>query len=126
MAITIKVNGTALPGEVVEIERGDELLWSDGTGRGAVNGLLVGSVVAAKQTWQIRWGVVTQAQNDAIRAIPQGFFTLLVQDEPSNIEDEPSILAYLSAYRSNITGSHVGTLGGASYWKDVEVQLIER
>lgn len=119
MAITIKVNGTALPGEVVEIERGDELLWSDGTGRGAVNGLLVGSVVAAKQTWQIRWGVVTQAQYDAIRAIPQGFFTLLVQDGSST-------LANLSAYRSNITGTHVGTLGGASYWKDVEVQLIER
>lgn len=119
MALTISVNGTQLPGEIVEIRRGDELLWSDGTGRGATDGLLVGSVVAKKQTWTIRWGVVTQTDYDSIRGIPQGFFTLLVMDGLSTLFSG-------SAYRSNVAAEHLGSFGGTTYWKGVEVQLTER
>lgn len=118
MAITIKVNGTALP-SAVEVERGDEMLWSDGTGRGATNGLLVGSVVAKKQTFRVQWGVLTSAEYEQVRAIPEDFFTLLVQDGSAT-------LANLPAYRSNITGSVLGTYGGTTYWKGVEVQFTEQ
>ena len=43
-ALTVKINGTALPEGVVEMKMDNELLWSEGTGRAAENGLLVGSV----------------------------------------------------------------------------------
>lgn len=117
--LTIKVDGTALPGEVVEMKRGDETLWSDGTGRSADNGLMVGSVVASKQTWTVRWGIVTQTQYDRIRAIPTGFFALLIQEGSST-------LASITCYRSNVTGEYLGVHGGTAYWRDAEVQFIER
>ena len=117
--LEVKVNGTALPDGIVAIERGDEMLWSDGTGRSATTGQMVGSVVAKKQTWALRWGVVPQADYDSIRAIPQGFFTLLVTAGGTQ-------LASISAYRSNVTGQYLGIHGSTGWWRDVEVQLIER
>lgn len=119
MAISLTANGTALPAELTELRRGDELLWSEGTGRGATDGLLVGSVVARKQTWQAVWAVLTKAQYDVVRAIPQGFFTLLVKDGNTTI-------ATLTVYRSNVEGQLLGTFGGTTYWRDVSVQFIER
>lgn len=118
MALTISVNGTALP-SAVEVERGDEMLWSEGTGRGATDGLLVGSVVAKKQTFKVRWGVLTSAEYEQVRAIPQGFFALLVKDGSTT-------LASMTAYRSNVTGTVLGTYAGTTYWKDAEVQFTQR
>lgn len=117
--LTIEVDNVALPGEVVEIKRGDETLWSDGTGRSADNGYMVGSVVAAKQTWAVKWGVVTQAAYDQIRAVPSGFFGL-------RVTVGSSVLADITCYRSAVTGEYLGVHGGVGYWKGVEVQFIER
>ena len=119
MALTVKVNGTALPGELIELQPSDETLWSDGTGRSAENGLMVGSVVAKKQTWSAKWGVITLAQYSQIRNIPEGFFTLLIQDGSTTISN-------ITAYRSPVKGNIIGTFGGTTYVKDAEVQFIER
>lgn len=119
-ALQLSVGSTVLPGGVVELTRGDEMLWSDGTGRGASDGLLVGSVVARKQHWGIRWGVIPQSDYDAIRnALPPRFVTFRVQIDGSTV-------AEIAAYRSEINGEFLGVHGGTPYWKDVEVELIER
>lgn len=117
--LVVTAAGTVLPDGIVAIERGDEMLWSEGTGRSATTGLMVGSVVAKKQTWALRWGVVTQGDYDTIRAIPAGFFALTVTSGGTT-------LASINAYRSNVSGQFVGNINGTGYWKDVEVQLIER
>lgn len=119
MALVIKAGSTTLPAEVVEIKRGDEILWSDGTGRSASSGLMVGTVVATKQTWALRWGVITQAEYDVIRSIPTGFFAL-------SVKEGSTTLASLTCYRSNVSGSYMGIVGGTGYWRDVEVEMIEQ
>ena len=119
MALTVTCGGVRMPPEIVELKRGDEMLWSDGTGRGATDGLLVGSVVARKQTWNIRWGMLDAVQYDVVRAIPPGFFTVLVADGQSTIWSG-------TCYRSNISGECAGAFGGTTWWRGVEVQLTER
>lgn len=120
MGVTIRINNTTLPGGVVAIKRSDELLWSEGTGRSATSGNMVGSVVAKKQTYSIEWGVITQAQYDAIRsAIVQGFFTL-------TITVGSTTLANISAYRGTISGQLLSTIGTSNYWKGVTVDVVER
>ena len=117
--LAITVGGTALPGGVVSIKRGDELLWSEGTGRSATTGVRVGSVVAAKQTWPVKWGVVSQADYNAIRAaVPGGFLSI-------SIEVNGSVTSF-NGYRGSITAEHIGTHGGTAYWKDLTIDFIER
>lgn len=118
--LSLTVNNTTLPGEVTEFRRGNELLWSEGTGRAANNGLMVGSVVANKQTFSIVWGVITQAQYEAIiAAFPSGFFTF-------RATEGSRVISNVTAYRSNITGEYLGAHGGVGYWKNVSVDLVER
>lgn len=117
--LTITCNGVQMPHETVELRSSDELLWSDGTGRGAADGYLVGSVVAQKRTFNIRWGVLTDAEYAIVRAIPRGFFPVVVADGSTTLWSG-------TCYRSNITADLVGIHGGTRYWKDAEVQLTER
>ena len=117
--LRITVGGTVLPGGVVSIKRGDELLWSEGTGRSADSGVMVGSVVASKQTWTIKWGIISQTDYNAIRAaVPGGFLTI-------SIEVDGAVTSF-SGYRGAITAEHIGTHGGVAYWKDLTIDLIER
>ena len=118
MALTIACDGVTLP-DMTKAGRGDEMLWSDGTGRGATNGLLVGSVVAEKQTWSLEWGPLTTAEYDVVRAIPIGFFAVAVSDGSATVWEG-------TCYRSNVTGECMGTFGGTTYWGGVTVQLTER
>ena len=117
--ITVSVGGTTLPEGIVELKRGDELLWSEGTGRSASSGQMVGSVVAQKQTFSIRWGVITAGQYATIRsAIGSGFLSLTITINGSSISE--------TVYRGSMTGEFVGVFGGVAYWKDIVVELIER
>ena len=118
MALALYAGGVHLP-DPVEVRRGDELLWSEGTGRGAEDGLLVGSVVAKKQTYTVRWGVIPWSDMATIRSIPQGFFRFQAMDGSEELAD-------FTAYRSDVQSTLLGTFGGVRYWKDVEVQFTER
>ena len=119
-SLTISVGGTTLPGDVTKLKRGDELLWSEGTGRAADSGQMTGSVVASKQTWEIGWGPITQAQYDTIRgAVTGGFLALSISLNSTSI-------ASATVYRGSISGSVLGVFGGTTYWENVAVQLIER
>lgn len=117
--LTIKVGGTTLPGDVIALERGDELFWSEGTGRSATDGMMAGSVVAMKQTWKVAWGPITQAQYDAIRsAIGAGFLSLLIKVDSTTVTS-------CTIYRGAITGEMLGCFGGTIYWGNVTVELVE-
>ena len=120
-ALTVKINGTALPEGVVEMKMDNELLWSEGTGRAAENGLLVGSVVAVKRTLSLTWGVLTQTQvNTLMAALPNGFFNLQVSTYNNT-------LVNMSAYHSAVNlGNYAGKAGNACYWKGFSVDFIER
>lgn len=118
--LVVKVGGTTLPGEVVELKRSDELLWSEGTGRAASTGKMAGSVVAQKQTYSLKWGVITDAQYASIRsAIGGGFLSL-------DVKVNGATLADCTVYRGNITAELLGVFGGTAYYKDASVELIER
>ena len=120
MAIAkVSIGSTVLPDGIVSIKRGDELLWSEGTGRAAVSGLMVGSVIAQKMTFTVKWGVITQADYDAIRAAATGgFFNLRIELDGA--------VTTMAAYRGSITAEHLGTFGGVGYWKGVTVDFVER
>lgn len=120
MAISIEVAGTRLPEGLVSLSRGSELLWSEGTGRAAASGLMVGSVVAEKQTYTLTWGVIDQAAYNAlIAAFPPGFFAF-------RVVNDGNVLADIMAYRSTVSGEHIGTHGGKSWWRGVSVDIVER
>ena len=119
-ALDIRINGQAIPNGIVSLRRGDEILWSEGTGRSAESGVMVGSVVAAKNTYSIQWGIITQEEYAAIISIiPLGFFTLTIATNGGTI-------ANIQAYRGNISGDYIGKHGGRAYWQGVAVDFIER
>lgn len=118
-SLSISLDGTALPGDVVTLKRSDELLWSEGTGRAASDGTMTGSVVAGKQTWEVAWGPVTAAQYAAIRSAASGGFMAL------SIALNNSTLAACTVYRGAVGGELMGVFGGVTYYRDVSLQLIE-
>ena len=118
--LEIKFGGSALPTEVTELKRNDELLWSEGTGRSATTGEMTGSVVATKQTWTISWGVITAAQYATIRSVIDGGFKNL------SIKLNNTTLANCTAYRGAISGELMGSFGGTIYYRGVSVELVER
>ena len=118
MAFVVTAGSVTLPSGVTTFKRGDELLWSEGTGRGATSGKLVGTVIANKATYTLEWGVLTNTEYQTIRTIPNGFFNFTASSDGVT-------LANISAYRGAITGDMLTTLDGV-YWKGVSVSFIER
>ena len=117
MAVTIRTNGVTLPSPV-EIGTGEEIIWSANTGR-STTGLMIGDVVAEKRTFQITWGVLTAAEYEVIRTnIRSGFqpFTITAGGTSTTI----------TAYRSTISGTLMGTYGGVTYYRDVTTSIIQQ
>ena len=117
MAVTITANGVALPSPV-EIQTGEEIIWSANTGR-STTGLMIGDVVAEKRTFSITWGVLTAAEYEVIRTnLRSGFhpFTLTADGAEATV----------TAYRGTITGTLLGTYGGVTYYKDVTTSIIQQ
>lgn len=115
--IVIKAGSVTLPSPDA-ITTSDEIIWSANTGRSS-SGKMIGDVVAEKQTFQIHWGVLTKAQRDSIRTrLQPGFhpFTITEDGESTTID----------AYRSTITCDAVGTFGGVTYYKNMQVSIIQQ
>ena len=119
-SLEIKFGGAALPDNVTELKRGDELLWSEGTGRSASTGEMAGSVVAEKQTWSVSWGPLTVAQYTTLRNALVGGFKAL------SIKLAGSTLANITAYRGTVSGELMGHIGSTTYYKGVSVEFVER
>ena len=80
---------------------------------------MVGDVVAGKRTLNIRWGVLTAAEYDVLRAnIRSGFhpFTIAVDGVSTTI----------TSYRGAITATMLGTYGGVTYYRDAAVSVIQQ
>ena len=117
MSISISAGGTALPSPT-ELTVSEEIIWSANTGRGA-SGLMLGDVVAEKETFEIHWGVLTAAQREAIRSrLVSGFFPVTVTIGETAVT--------LTVYRGTLTGSLLGTFGGVTYYKDTAVTIIQQ
>ncbi len=117
MSVSITAGGTVLPSPT-ELAASDEIIWSADTGRSEA-GAMLGDVVAEKQTWEIRWGVLTKAARELIRAkLTSGFIPVTITIDGTAVT--------LTVYRGTLTGSVLGTFGGVTYFKDVAVTLIQQ
>ena len=118
--VEVKINNVTLPSSITALKRNDELLWSEGTGRAANSGLMVGSVVSKKMTYNITWGVLNQSEYNAIRnAFTDDFFNL-------KITLNGEVVCNASFYRGTITADVLQSLGNTNYWKGVAVDLVQR
>ena len=109
---------TQLPSPVsIQIKR--EQIWSEDTGRaqsGANQAEMIGTSVAEKLTYDIKWGVLTGSQLSVITTnMPRGFFYFGVNTSTGTTK----------FYRSEITYDIVQA-GTETYYKDVSVSVIQK
>ncbi len=119
-SVNVSIGGASMPGGLVAIKRSDELLWSEGTGRAATTGQMVGSVVARKQSYTLEWGVLTASQYATVRGVAGSGFVSLV------ITVDGATLADCTVYRGKVDGELLGVIGGTTYYKGVTLELVER
>lgn len=119
--IEIRSRNTLLPSPV-ELSRGHEIIWSANTGRSIEAGAgarMIGDVVAQKQTFQIKWGYLTQSEyNTLLTYLSAGFnpFSLKMGTETINI----------TAYRGTLVGELGGAFGGEVWYKSASVDIVQQ
>lgn len=100
----------------------EEIIWSANTGRSITpsdGALMMGDVIAQKKTFNITWGVLTQAEyNSIVSSIQAGFkpFTLVLGEQVITI----------SSYRGTITAELLGSPGGEVFYRNANVTIIQR
>lgn len=119
----------------VEITPSRELIWSADTGRaqeGENKAKMIGSVVGAKITYNIKWGVLPSGDGSTTIECFQRITTLLQGTAPSEFFyfGVGQTLASAQAgaivcYRGNIDYAML-PIGANTYYKDISVQLIEQ
>ena len=101
-----------------------EMIWSENTGRaqsGSNKAKMIGDVVAEKRTYNVKWGVITDAELTQIKTkLPTGFFYFGVGTSLANAKNVAT-----KYYRSEITGDYL-PIGNNIFWKDVTVSVIEQ
>ena len=116
-------NMSVLPSPV-EVSPSFETIWSEDTGRaqsGQDKAKMIGSVVAEKKTYAIKWGVLTDSDMTAIRnKLTAGFFYFGLGTSLSSAKASAG-----KFYRSEIAGQYL-PIGNNIYWKDVSVSVIEQ
>ena len=109
-----------------------EIIWSEDTGRaqsGVDKAKMIGSVVAEKNTYSIKWGILPATSDDKENYkrikdnLPPGFFYFCIATTPPDANNN-----YHGAqkyYRSEIQ-SDLLPVGGTLYYKDISVQVIQQ
>jgi hypothetical protein len=126
MAIKIYAAGTAetldsheLPSPT-QLQMTKEQIWSENTGRDvSSNATMTGRFVATKYTANIAWGMMTYNDLQTIQnQLSTGFFWFkaVIGSETHSFE----------AYRGNIAYEVAGMAGGQVWYKNVQVDVIER
>ena len=118
------VNGmTELPSPVA-VKKSKELIWSQNTGRaqsGSNQAKMIGDVVAEKETYNIKWGIITDANLSTITTnLPKGFFYFAMASDLASAKAHP-----IKCYRSQID-YEVLPVGSTIYIKDATVDVIEQ
>lgn len=114
----LRCDGQELPAPV-SIKVDDEIIWSSSTGR-ALDGTMLGDVVAEKKTLAINWGVL---QEDALVLIKSkliaGFFPITFHDDGQDIT--------ITSYRSTLSKEVIGRLDdGIFYYRSASVSIIQQ
>ncbi len=116
--MVIKAGGVELPAPV-SLKINDEIIWSSDTGR-ALDGTMIGDVVAEKKDISINWGFMTEDDYSLIKNnLIAGFFPITVHDDGSDIT--------IDTYRGTLSKEAVGDIGDGNYWyRSVTVQIIQQ
>ena len=108
----------------VEVSPTHEIIWSEDTGRaqsGANKAKMIGSVVAQKKTYNVKWGVLQSSEFATLTAkLTAGFFRFGMGTSASGATSNSII-----AYRSEISYA-VLPIGNDIYYKDVACSIIEQ
>lgn len=118
MSFLLRGGGIDLPAPV-SISVGYELIWSADTGR-ALDGYMIGEVIAEKMNVAIKWGMLTETQVALIKsALRAGFFSFEFRDCGQNQKIE--------VYRGTLSAEQRGELGDGIFWyNSATVDIIQR
>ena len=113
-SILADTSGAELPAPV-SMSIGDEIIWSENTGRTS-SGCAVGTVIAEKQTVNITWGILDEAEITQIETkIPKGFIKLYI------------FCKLYEVYRGTLTKEVMGFIGdGRRYYRSATTDIVER
>lgn len=111
---------TELPSPV-SLKPSYETIWSEDTGRaqsGTNKAKMIGSVVASKRTYAIKWGILSYSEFEQVKSLlHSGFFYFGIgTSSPSDPE---------KFYRSEISVDVIQA-GDTIYYKDASVSVIEQ
>ena len=103
----------------VSIKVDDEIIWSSSTGR-ALDGTMLGDVVAEKKTLSISWGVLQEDELVLIKnKLVAGFFPITFHDDGQDIT--------ITSYRGTLSKEVIGELDdGIFYYRSARVSIIQQ
>lgn len=101
----------------VSIKVDDEIIWSSSTGR-ALDGTMLGDVVAEKKTLSISWGVLQEDELVLIKSkLVAGFFPITFHDDGQDIT--------ITSYRGTLSKEVIGELNDISNLEiEVEIMMV--
>lgn len=107
-------SGDELP-TPVSMSIGEEIVWSANAGRVA-SGKMQGTVVTEKDTTNISWGILTEAEIKTLeKKFPKGFHKCYILGQLYEV------------YRGTLTKELLGYIGdGVLYYRSASVDIIER
>lgn len=115
--MVIKAGDVELPAPV-SLKVDDEIIWSVSTGR-ALDGTMLGDVVAEKKNISIQWGLMPETDCKLIKdSLISGFFPITISCGSNNIT--------ISVYRSTLSREFLGELDDGCWYRSVSVQIIEQ
>lgn len=114
----LKCGNINLPSPV-KMSVDDEIIWSSDTGR-ALDGIMMGDVVAEKKNLGIEWAWLTEQEATLIKNnLIAGFFPITFRDY--------GIEVTIESYRATISKDVGGNIGdGNFYYKSVSTSIIQR
>lgn len=119
------VNGMVELPSPDEINQTSELIWSENTGRSQQSSdkaKMIGDVVGEKDTYEIKWGIITAADYRRIKTyLTKGFFYFAIGTSLSEAK-----AAAKKFYRSEIAGGIVPSIDSVIRYKGVQVSVIEQ
>lgn len=114
----LRCDGQELPAPV-SIKVDDEIIWSSSTGR-ALDGTMLGDIVAEKKTLSINWGILNEDEMALIKnKLIAGFFPITFHDDGQDIT--------ITSYRGTLSKEVLGDIGdGNYYYRSASVSIIQQ
>lgn len=103
----------------VSIKVDDEIIWSSSTGR-ALDGTMLGDVVAEKKTLSINWGILKEDEMALIKN------KLIARSFPITFHDDGQDIT-ITSYRGTLSKEVIGELDdGIFYYRSASVSIIQQ